>query len=111
MIERRKEVFTLKAHGYSMRDIARRLDITQSAASRNFQWACSAWGEHLDIARVIELIGEYDLARGIALMGASMHMLKRDLIVISLAEEEALISPPISPTKITEPPEAMQILG
>ena len=94
-----------------MRDITRRLDITQSAASRNFQWACSAWGEHLDIARVIELIGEYDLARGIALMGASMHMLKRDLIVISLAEEEALISPTISPTKITEPPEALQMLG
>ena len=38
-------MFTLKAHGYSLRDIARRLDITQSAASRDFQWACSAWGD------------------------------------------------------------------
>ncbi|KZR87704.1 hypothetical protein MITS9504_00126 [Synechococcus sp. MIT S9504] len=41
-VERGKEVFKLKAHGYSLRDIARRLDITQSAASRDFQWACSA---------------------------------------------------------------------
>ncbi|QNI56433.1 hypothetical protein SynBIOSE41_03968 [Synechococcus sp. BIOS-E4-1] len=45
LVERRKEVFKLKAHGYSLRDIARRLDITQSAASRDFQWACSAWGD------------------------------------------------------------------
>ena len=111
MIERRKEVFTLKAHGYSMRDIARRLDITRSAANRNFQWACSAWGEHLDIARAIELIGEYDVPQGFARLGAALHLLQRDLIVISLAEEEALISPPISPTKITEPAEALQILG
>jgi len=45
LVERRKEVFKLKAHGYSLRDIARRLDITQSAASRDFQWACSTWGD------------------------------------------------------------------
>ena len=71
----------------------------------------NVWGEHLDIARAIELIGQYDVPQGFARLGAALHLLQRDLIFMSLAEEEALMSLPMSPTKSTKPVKALQILG
>ena len=45
------------------------------------------WGDHLDIARACAAIAEHDLPKGIAAMGASMHVLQRDLIRLVLIEE------------------------
>ena len=56
----------------------------------------------LAMARCVEAIAEHDLGRAAATFGVCLHVLRKGLILISLAEDEALISPPISPSKIAE---------
>ena len=38
-----------------------------------------AWGEHLDIARAVETLGEHDITAGFVAMSGSLHLLQRDL--------------------------------
>ena len=42
------------------------------------------WADHLSIARCCACIAEHDLAEGVALMGAGLHLLQRDLILESV---------------------------
>lgn len=54
------------------------------------------------MARCVEAIAEHDLGRAAATFGVCLHVLRKDLILISLAEDQTLISPSISPSKTTE---------
>ena len=45
------------------------------------------WGQHLDLARRIEGIGEHDLAIATRTMAGALHILQRDLLVESVREE------------------------
>ena len=45
------------------------------------------WGQHLDLARCIEGIGEHDLAIATRTMAGALHILQRALLVESVREE------------------------
>ena len=45
------------------------------------------WGQHLDLARCIEGIGEHDLAMATRTMTGALHILQRDLLVESVRED------------------------
>ena len=45
------------------------------------------WGQHLDLARCIEGIGEHDLAMATSTMAGALHILQRDLLVDSVRKE------------------------
>ena len=60
------------------------------------------WAEHLDISRAIALIAEQDLSNAIARMGVSLHVLQRDLVLLSLKEEESAVVTPVVTAKMAE---------
>ena len=45
------------------------------------------WGQHLELARCIEGIGEHDLAIATSTMAGALHILQRDLLVESVRVE------------------------
>ena len=45
------------------------------------------WGQHLDLARCIEGIGEHNLAMATRTMEGALHILQRDLLVESVRKE------------------------
>ena len=45
------------------------------------------WGQHLDLARCIEGIGEHNLAMATRTMAGALHILQRDLLVESVQKE------------------------
>ena len=45
------------------------------------------WGQHLELARCIEGIGEHDLATATSTMNEALHCLQRDLLIASVREE------------------------
>ena len=45
------------------------------------------WGQHLDLARCIEGIGEHNLAMATRTMAGALHILQRDLLVESVRVE------------------------
>ena len=44
-------------------------------------------GQHLDLARCVEGIGEHDLAMATRTMAGALHCLQRDLLIASVREE------------------------
>ena len=44
-------------------------------------------GQHLDLARCIEGIGEHDLAMATRTMAGALHCIQRDLLIASVREE------------------------
>ena len=42
------------------------------------------WGQHLELARCIEGIGEHDLAMATRTMAGALHCLQRDLLIASV---------------------------
>ena len=47
-----------------------------------------SWGQHLELARCIEGIGEHDLAMATSTMAGALHLLQRDLILMALDVEQ-----------------------
>ena len=45
------------------------------------------WGQHLELARCIEGIGEHDLAMATSTMAGALHILQRDLLIACVREE------------------------
>ncbi len=45
------------------------------------------WGDHLDMARCVEVLGEYDLRGAITAMGRCLFHLQRDLLLENLKEQ------------------------
>jgi hypothetical protein len=45
------------------------------------------WGQHLDLARCIEGIGEHDLAMATSTMAGALHILQRDLLIACVRVE------------------------
>ena len=45
------------------------------------------WGQHLDLARCIEGIGEHDLAMATSTMAGALHILQRDFLIACVREE------------------------
>ena len=45
------------------------------------------WGQHLELARCIEGIGEHDLAMATRTMAGALHILQRDLLIASVRKE------------------------
>ena len=45
------------------------------------------WGQHLDLARCIEGIGEHDLAMATSTMAGALHLLQRDFLIACVREE------------------------
>ena len=41
------------------------------------------WGEHLELARVVEATGELDVGAAAVVMAGALHILQRDLLVAS----------------------------
>ena len=52
-------------------------------------WCARAlmWADHLTIARCCACMAEHDLSAAISTMGASLHLLQRDLILESVRVE------------------------
>ena len=46
-----------------------------------------SWGQHLELARCIEGIGEHDLAMTTRTMAGALHLLQRNLLISSVREE------------------------
>ena len=44
-------------------------------------------GQHLELARCIEGIGEHDLPMATSTMAGALHCLQRDLLIASVREE------------------------
>ena len=64
------------------------------------------WGDHLDMARCVEVLGEYDLREATNAMGRCLFYLQRDLVLETWREQ--------LPTKqllafANEPPEAPEM--
>ena len=53
------------------------------------------WGEHLELARIVEATGEHDAATAAVTMAGALHLLQRDLLVASW-EPPALSSTPLT---------------
>ena len=45
------------------------------------------WGDHLDMARCVEVLGEYDLREATTAMGRCLFHLQRDLLVETWREQ------------------------
>ena len=45
------------------------------------------WGDHLDMARCVEVLGEYDLRESTIAMGRCLFHLQRDLLLETLKEQ------------------------
>ncbi len=45
------------------------------------------WGQHLELARCIEGIGEHDLAMATSKIAGALHILQRDLLIACVREE------------------------
>ena len=45
------------------------------------------WGDHLDMARCVEMLGEYDLREATTAMGRCLFHLQRDLLLENLKEQ------------------------
>ncbi|AII48632.1 hypothetical protein KR52_05685 [Synechococcus sp. KORDI-52] len=69
------------------------------------------WAEHLDIARALTLIAEQNLPEGVARMGAALHLLQRDLVVLSLLAEQASTVPNGATTGVSESGHACPLLA
>jgi len=46
-----------------------------------------SWGQHLDLARCVEGIGEHDLAMATRTMAGALHLIQRDLLIACVREE------------------------
>jgi hypothetical protein len=51
LVERRKEVFALRARGYSVRGIADAVNLSRQQVSMDLEWACKQWGGHPENGR------------------------------------------------------------
>ena len=49
------------------------------------------WGDHLDLARVVEATGELDVGAAAVVMGGALHVLQRDLTLGLHVDDLALI--------------------
>ena len=45
------------------------------------------WGDHLDMARCVEVLGEYDLREATTAMGRCLFHLQRDLLLETWREQ------------------------
>ena len=45
------------------------------------------WGDHLDMARCVEVLGEYDMREATTAMGRCLFHLQRDLLLETLREQ------------------------
>ena len=51
------------------------------------------WGDHLDLARVVEVTGELDVGAAAVVMAGALHILQRDLLMASWVPQTFRVTP------------------